>query len=291
MTYAIITPARNEAENLPRLAESLAVQTLLPDSWLIVDNGSSDDTPRIASELAARHDWIHLLSVPGADTPTRGGPIVRAFQEGVASLPRPVGVIVKVDADVTFEDGYFRRLLSEFEADPQLGMASGPAFSLHDGEWRRERVTGGHLRGAVRAYRSACANDVFPLEEVIGWDGVDEIKARLAGWRTESFDELPFRHHRLQGVRDGTRRRQWMNMGETAYYIGYRPSYVLLRGLFRMRREPWALTIVLGYVLAALARGPRCSDERVRAYVRRQQRLRAVPRRAAEVMGLSRRPI
>jgi hypothetical protein len=126
----------------------------------------------------------------------------------------------------------------------------------------------------------------LPLEEAIGWDGIDEIKARLAGWEARNIPELPFRHHRLLGMRDGTRRRQWINLGESAHYIGYRPSYVLFRGLFRMRRDPWAPAIVWGYAKAAVARRPQCRDPRVRAYVRRQQRLRDVPRRIAEVLGL-----
>lgn len=285
MRYAVITPARNEAENLPRLAETLSSQTVLPHDWVVVDNGSTDGTASVARELEARHSWIRLLEVPGAPTPTRGGPVVRAFQAGISSLSEPVDVVVKVDADVSVDPDYFERLLREFEEDERLGMASGAGHLDVGGEWRRQNVTGDHVWGPARAYRWACLPDVLPLEEAIGWDGIDEIKARLAGWETRNIPDLPFRHHRLLGLRDGTRRRQWINLGESAYYIGYRPSYVMLRGLFRMRRDRWAPAILWGYAAAALARRPRCSDRGVRAYVRRQQRLRALPRRIAEAFG------
>ena len=58
LTYAIITPARNERENLTRLAESVTAQRVLPACWVIVDDGSDDGMEIVAAELAARHDWI-----------------------------------------------------------------------------------------------------------------------------------------------------------------------------------------------------------------------------------------
>jgi biofilm PGA synthesis N-glycosyltransferase PgaC len=289
MRYAVITPARNEAENLPRLEKTLAAQSVPPEEWVIVDNGSTDETADVARELEARLPWARHLEVPGAATPTRGGPVVRAFQAGIASLTEPVDVVVKVDADVSVDPDYFERLLHEFAADQRLGMASGTGYREDGGTWRRQSVTGDHVWGPARAYRWTCLPAVLPLEEAIGWDGIDEIKARLAGWETRNIPDLPFRHHRLLGLRDGTRRRQWINLGESAHYIGYRPSYVLLRGLFRMRRDRWAPAIVWGYIAAALARKPRCADPRVRAYVRHQQRFRALPRRVAEVFPLSSR--
>lgn len=289
MRYAAITPARNEADNLPRLADALAAQTVLPEEWIVVDNGSTDGTPEVARELGSARPWIRLLEVPGTPTPTRGGPVVRAFQAGIRHLRAPVDVVVKLDADVSVDSDYFERLLDEFAADDRLGMASGSGHLEENGTWRKQHVTGNHVWGPARAYRWDCLPAVLPLEEAIGWDGIDEIKARLAGWEARNIPDLPFRHHRLLGLRDGTRRRQWINLGESAYYIGYRPSYVLLRGLFRMRRDPWAPAIVIGYAAAALARKPRCDDPRVRAYVRERQRLRDVPRRIAELLGKPRR--
>lgn len=285
MRYAVITPARNEAESLPVLAEMLASQTVRPVEWVIVDNGSTDDTAGVSRDLEAKHGWIRHLEVPGTPTPTRGGPVVRAFQAGIASLSEPVDVVVKLDADVSVDADYFERLLREFEADERLGMASGAGYREEGGVWRRQNVTNDHVWGPARAYRWTCLPAVLPLEEAIGWDGIDEIKARLAGWETRNIPNLPFRHHRLIGTRDGTRRRQWVNLGESAYYIGYRPSYVLLRGLFRMRRDPWAPAILWGFAAAAIKRKPRCSDDRVRTYVRRQQSLRMLPKRVSEVLG------
>jgi len=44
LSYAIVTPARNEAANLTRLGACPTEQSQLPDKWVIVDNGSTDET-------------------------------------------------------------------------------------------------------------------------------------------------------------------------------------------------------------------------------------------------------
>src|SRR4051812_44518439 len=101
-TYSVVTPARDEALNLPKLAASLAAQTVLPTLWTIVDNGSSDGTLEVARRLASEHGWIRVLSLPGAPVADRGAPVVRALQAGIASHSDPPEVLVNVDADITF---------------------------------------------------------------------------------------------------------------------------------------------------------------------------------------------
>jgi glycosyltransferase involved in cell wall biosynthesis len=288
LTYAVITPARNEATNLGRLAEVLTAQTRLPERWLIVDNGSSDETPRLAAELENEHSWIGVLSIPGEDRPRRGAPVVRAFHQGLEALPA-TDVVVKLDADVSMEPDYFERLLAEFERDPKLGMASGREQQLVGDTWRPNNVTADHVWGPARAYRRACLDDVLPLEEALGWDAIDEIKARLSGWSARHIADLPFRHHRPIGARDGGPR-GWIAHGTAAHYLCYRPSYVVLRSLFRMRRQRWAPAMIWGYAAASVTRQPRCGDPRVRAYIREQQRMRRLPSRALEVLGRQRRP-
>jgi len=53
-TVSVIIPARNEAENLPHLLESLRLQTRLPDEIVVVDDGSGDGTGEVAARYGAR---------------------------------------------------------------------------------------------------------------------------------------------------------------------------------------------------------------------------------------------
>ena len=285
LSYAAITPARNEAENLARLAACLTAQTQLPAAWLIVDNGSTDGTDEVAEELARRHDWIRVLAVPGARTAARGGPIVRAFAAGAAELADAASdILVKLDADLTLGPDYFHELVGAFAADARLGIASGICHELEEGAWRPLYGTRSHVWGACRAYRRECLREVAPLEERQGWDEIDALKAQLRGWRVGTIFDLPFYHHRPEGERDGARTR-WADQGDTAHYMGYRASYLLLRALFQARSDPRALALVWGYGRAAARRAPRLADREARAYLREQQRLRVLSLRAREALG------
>jgi biofilm PGA synthesis N-glycosyltransferase PgaC len=284
-SYAVITPARNEADNLPRLAGCLAGQTVRPTLWLIVDNGSTDETVAVVRALESQHSWVRLATAPDRTGLARGAPIVRAFHAGIEALEDKPDVVVKLDADVSMDRDYFERLLEAFEADPKLGMASGSAYAEEGGAWRQQFMTRTSVWGASRAYRWACLESVLPLEEQMGWDGIDELKANLRGWRTTTLLDLPFRHHRREGERDGARRSAWEAQGRVAHFMGYRVPYLALRALYRARREPVALAMLWGYAKAVAAREPRCGDDDVRAYLRSQQALRALPLRMREAAG------
>ena len=246
-SYAIITPVRDEADNLPRLASCLASQTIRPTAWYIVDNGSDDGTLELAEGIAAEHDWVHVLSIPGATAAVRGAPIVRALHAAIGELAGdPPEIAVNVDADISMEHDYFELLLARFDADSSLGIASGSAFELQGGTWRQRHVTGSTVWGASRAYRWECLQEILPLEERVAWDGIDEFKANARGWTHDAFEELPFRHHRKEGERDGSTWRARCNQGHAAYYVGYRPWYLVLRVALELSSRTGCLRDDLG---------------------------------------------
>jgi poly-beta-1,6-N-acetyl-D-glucosamine synthase len=285
LSYALVTPVRNEHDNLQRLAESIGKQTVLPTTWLIVDTGSTDATPELMSTLASELGFVRLTS--SHQPHARGAPIVRAFHAGLATLETSPDVVIKLDADVSFGPEYCEGLLAAFESRPRLGLASGICTELRDGEWRPLFGTRHHVWGASRAYRWQCLQEVLPLEERQGWDEIDSIKAQIRGWEAETFVELAFRHHRAEGARDGSSHRRWSGQGDTAHYMGYRLSYLLVRALWRAREDPSALAMVSGYLKAALQHAPQCPDDAVRAHLRSEQSARRLPLRIRESLGHS----
>ena len=290
LTYAIITAARNEANMLPQLADALRRQTQLPIRWVIVENGSSDQTAEVAERIVAESDWARLVVVSEAGERERGAPIVRALHAGLEGLDVEPDLVVNVDADVTMDPDYFERLLEAFARDPSLGIASGSAWELGDGVWRQRFVTGGTVWGATRAYRWACLQDVLPLEARHGWDGIDQLKARARGWETKTFTDLPFRHHRKEGLHDGSTWAHWVANGDTAHFMGYRPWYLFARTLHHMPRHPAAFGLVYGYLSAAARRSPRLGDQGARAVLRGDQSVRQILRRRREALGVADRP-
>ena len=281
----MLTPVRDEVDELPRLALCLAAQTVRPARWIVIENGSSDGTAAAAAALADEHDWIQVVTAPSGPPGVRGAPVVRALHAGVGALDEAYDVVAKVDADVSLDPDYVERLLRAFDDDPLLGLASGACVELVDGAWRERPVTGTHVWGAARAYRWACLQDVLPLDERMGWDGLDQLRATAHGWTVDRVPGLQFHHHRREGTRDGSRRRVWAAQGSAAYYMGYRVSYLVLRTLHRARREPAALAILGAYLIAALRREPRCPDAEVMKQLRQQQRARHLLARARELRG------
>jgi glycosyltransferase involved in cell wall biosynthesis len=286
LTYSVVTPVRNEAKNLERLADSMATQALLPEQWVIVDNGSIDESPEVIARVVDRLSFASTVNVPNlAPSTVRGRPIVAAFQAGVAALDRPSDVVVKLDADVSFDPDYFERLVRAFAEKDRLGIASGTCYEQDEnGEWHPTYTTRDHVRGATRAYRSACFRSVTPLEERMGWDGIDELKAQVAGWQTASIPDLRFYHHRLLGARERAWSK-WVGQGDMAHYMGYRFAYLLARTGYRMIREPAAAGMVWGYLSAVLGRRERYADPQVRDHLRRQQSISALPQRIGEALG------
>lgn len=277
LTYAVVTPARDEEANLPRVAAALLAQTVTPEAWVIVDNGSSDATADIVRGLAAEHAWIHPLQAPPGDRYDRSSPLKRAFHVGVEALAGRGDVVVKLDADTSFEPGFFAGLLAAFETDPQLGMASGTLFERRGGEWTEVVLLADHCWGPTRAYRRTCLAAVLPLDDGGGFASIDETKAHLAGFATRALPDLPFRHHRPEGSGEGSPWRSWAAQGEAAHYTGYRFSYLLARCVYRMRAEPVAIALLAGYFGAVLHRRPRYRDPEVRAALRDRQRIRHFP--------------
>lgn len=274
LSYAAVTPARDEELNLARLGLSLAAQTVLPERWVIVENGSSDLTLRIARALAATHDWIRVVQTEPGSGYDRTSPYMRAFHAGVDALEGAGDLVVKLDADVSMDPDYFAGLVRAFAADLSLGIASGTLTEERDGAWREWVLLGDHCWGPTRTYRRSCLDVVLPLDDGINYAAIDETKAHLAGYTTRTLTGLPFRHHRPEGAGEGSMWRNWLGQGEAAHYMHYRPSYVLARCAYRLRADRAAAGLLVGYVAALVRRRPQCRDERVVRALRDRQRAR-----------------
>ena len=288
----VIVPFLDEATHLPMMLAALARQQRRPDELVLVDDGSRDRSAHIAAAFAATHDWAHVERRPPRDVGRdrlAGGAAVRAFEWGVDRAAAGWDVVVKLDADVELSPRTFSTLLEAFDDDPSLGLAGPYISARQDGALVRQRCRPEHVEGEVKCYRRACYDAIAPLPAMLGWDTIDEVRARLRGYRTASI-EIPGGdpiHLRAMGDHDGRLRahRRW---GACAWAYGEHPVHVVAVALQRLGDRPrviGGLGYVAGYALAAARRRPRAERE-VLGVVRRdglaRVRRRAVhPRRPA----------
>jgi poly-beta-1,6-N-acetyl-D-glucosamine synthase len=276
VAYVVVTPVRDEASNIPHTIASFASQSLLPQRWILVDDGSSDATGRIADEAAAQHPWITVIHRQNRGFRKTGGGVVEAFHSGYERVQgQPWDFLAKMDADLSFEPDYFEKCFAKFAQDPKLGIAGGLVWEHRNGKL----VVGSpgdpafHVRGATKVYRRKCWEQIGGLMESLGWDTVDELKANMLGWRTATFKDLKLIHHKLLGSADGSWKHV-INAGRANYVTGYHPLFMILKCLKRYKQKPYlvaAFGLFLGFFSGYVKRVPRVQDESLIRWVRDQQ--------------------
>src|SRR5690349_115634 len=80
--YIVISPVRNEEKFLSLTIESMVKQTILPQQWIIVDDGSTDNTAKVATEAAQKYPWIQTVLRKDRGYRKPGGGVIEAFYDG-----------------------------------------------------------------------------------------------------------------------------------------------------------------------------------------------------------------
>jgi biofilm PGA synthesis N-glycosyltransferase PgaC len=271
----------NEERLLPQLLASIERQSRLPDRLLLVDDGSDDASPDIAERFAQQHPYVRVLRRPrrerAADRLATAAELT-AFQWAVAQHDEHYDVIAKMDGDLELTPRCFERVMAALEREPRLGIA-GVALSMTgpDGVPRPERSAPWHVRGATKFYRRECWEQISPLPAILGWDTIDEARARMHGWRVASvpLPEGNPLHLRPTGSYDGALK-GFRRRGAAAWAYGAHPANIIVSALVRVRDRPRVIgsgAYLGGWVGAAIRRDPRAERALVR-FVRREQRER-----------------
>ena len=289
--YALVTPCRDEAHYARRTLDAVLRQTEAPALWVIVDDGSTDETPAILAEYRARTPYLRLVKRADRGDRKVGGGVIDAFYAGYDTLdPKAFDYICKLDLDLDLPPGYFAGLMDRMEQDPRIGTASGKPyffppgtkddsvrFPLVETPGLISEVTGDENSvGMTKFYRSACFRQIGGFVREVMWDGIDGHRCRELGWIAVSWDapELRFVHLRAMG----TSHKNWWTgrarHGFGQYFMGTGPIYMLASALFRMTRPPLVvggLAMADGYFKSMLERRPRYGDAAFRQFLRNYQ--------------------
>ncbi len=189
MTFSIVIPAYNESDNLLRIETELLPQLdhdHIDSDILIVNDGSTDNTGKIAEELAARHKNINVVHHP------KNMGLGAALRTGYGEAEQEW--IITIDADLSYSPNQIANLVNAMspEVDAVFGspyMRGGyvkdvssiriipsKAVNLLYSIVLRKRLT--CWTGMFRAVRRKAIRQVTITQD--GFDGVAEIAIRLA---------------------------------------------------------------------------------------------------------------
>lgn len=269
--YVIVTPVRDEAPYIADTIESVLNQSLVPLAWVIVDDGSTDQTPAIIRERTQGIPWITVISTSSCERRLGSAEVV-AFDRGLAAIggQTKFEFVVKLDGDVRFAADYFERVIGRMAGDARWGIASGVYCELRNGSWATIKMPPYHAAGASKVIRYECFNAIGGFVAKKGWDTVDEIRAGLRGWKTGHFGEIQFQHLKPEGMAMGMLRTHRFH-GEIYYQTGGGVLFLLAKvGLRMVAARPFligGLAMLFGYLIPLVARKPRVvTDEEARFY-------------------------
>ena len=108
-SYVVISPCRNEAAYMRRTLDSMVAQSQPPTLWVIVDDGSTDETPAILAEYTAAHDWIRVVPKPDRGHRAVGPGVIEAFYAGLDTVSlSDYAYLCKLDLDLDLPPRYSR---------------------------------------------------------------------------------------------------------------------------------------------------------------------------------------
>ena len=230
MNFCIIIPAHNEANYIAKTLDSLVNQSLLPKQLVVVNDNSTDDTEGIVNSFIENHSWISIVNIRSSEEHLPGSKIVNAFNKGLESLDENYDVICKFDADLIFPENYLEQLAYHFNNNSKLGMAAGFCYIKKNEKWILENLTNkDHIRGALKAYKKECFENIGGLKPSMGWDTIDELLAQYHGWDILTDESLKVKH--LKPTGSTYNKAAKFLQGEAMYKMRYGFWLTLITGL------------------------------------------------------------
>jgi len=273
--YLIISPARNEENYMRETLESVLAQSVLPRKWIIVDDGSTDQTPIILKEYTMKYDWIKVVSRPDRGHRAVGKGVIDAFYAGLDTVDLDgYEYLCKLDLDLRLPVHYFQTLIEKMEMNPRLGSCSGKAYIERGSGLVSERHGDETSIGASKFYRVSCFKEIGGFVKEVMWDGIDCHRCRMMGWIACSVDEpdLRFVHLRPMGSSQINIITGRIRHGYGQYYMGSGLFWMIATAIYRIPEKPYivgGLFILYGWLKSWILNSPRYEEPGFRKFLRR----------------------
>ncbi len=277
--YLLISPCRDEAQYIRRTLDSVAAQTVLPTLWIVVDDGSTDDTPAILAEYEKKLPFLRVVRRTDRGRREVGPGVIEAFYAGYDTIdPSDFDYVCKLDVDLDLPPRYFEKLMLRMEEDPRVGTTSGKPWFRRPGSstLEPELCSDEMSVGMTKFYRVSCFREIGGFVRQVMWDGIDCHTARMKGWLAESVDdpETRFVHLRPQGISHKSIWRGRVRAGFGQWFMGTSPAYYMASAAFRLFEYPVLIgsaAMLWGYFSSAAKGVPQHGTPEFRRFVRDYQ--------------------
>jgi poly-beta-1,6-N-acetyl-D-glucosamine synthase len=275
--YVLISPCRDEAEYMRQTLDSVINQSVRPAKWIIVDDGSTDESPEILAEYQKKHSWIEIVTRRDRGARSVGPGVIEAFYAGYQAInPEDYDYLCKLDLDLRLQPRYFEILMERMKANPRIATCSGKAYVEEDGRLIAEKHGDDTSLGMTKFYRVSCFKAIGGFVREVMWDGIDCHRCRMIGWIACSWDdqELRFVHLRPMGSSYQSIYTGRIRHGYGQYYMGTSFLFMTASAIYRVSQKPYvlgSLAMLWGWVKSALAGKPRYEDAEFRKFLRRYQ--------------------
>ena len=267
---ALITPLKDEIENIQKFLDSIKLQTIPIKCLIIVENDSTDGSKEYLDEIknvenVERFEVVHMSF---EDKSYRVGKkyatIINKGMEHLKQMElyKELDFVGILDCDVFPENDYYGKLLKFLNDNPRIGITSGLTFTP---EGTPHIADPEFVRGNSRVWKKKCLEEAGYLVAHTA-DTVSVALAHLKGWKTKTLKSAKVISREVD-VRLGNPQ----SKGYHAYYRGHTLLYMMLKffhfALFKGRLRT-GYVFLSGYLSAMMKRKERIDNRKVRQYFR-----------------------
>ena len=216
-SYFAIVTCRNSESEIENAIISLLKQTKKPRYIIVVDDGSTDNTPNVLNRLKSKNDNIYVITNPdlGYDI----GRVVSNWNSAI-NLARDFELektdyhMISTD-DTQYEEFYAEKIMRKMDEDKIITISSG--------NYDNNSYATPH--GAGRFVRNSFFNSVLgQYPEKMGYESVILQMSLYHGFKNLVNNDARFSHTRQLGSNH-----HFYEFGASMRTLGYHPLFVLGR--------------------------------------------------------------
>ena len=236
--YVIVTPVRDEERFMEQAIRSVVNQTVRPVEWVIVDDGSTDGTGSIIDRYSREYPWIHVVHRVNRGFRKSGGRWSKLLMTATHLSNLRNGTLSSSWMGTLYlTKPTFNTVSNTSSEKSAWALVVGRFITSWKGR-RFSRNVLAFMYAARQIYRRECWEEIGGLWQAPGWDTVDELKAQMLGWKTETFADTKLLHQRMTGTAESVWGDQ-VKGGLARYVAGYHPLFLLASCASRLIRKPY----------------------------------------------------